>query len=99
MPRFPITTHQWLKPLYNTLNSPTGIPAFYGMTGAKQVATGGNGIFAATNLSVSGIAATGMAASGLYYHLAAAAFNGGTGNVYSVNDVVLSLKNIGILKP
>jgi hypothetical protein len=99
MARFPVTTHQWLKPLYTTLNSPTGIPAFYGMTGAKQVATGGNGVIAATNLSVSGIAATGLGASGFFYALAAAGFNGGSGNVYTLNDVVVALKNIGILKP
>lgn len=110
----PRTTHQWLKNLYNYLDgksqsptglavtqfgSSTGIVGFYGQTGAKQIATGGIGLMSATNLGVSGIAATGLGLSGLFYDLANAGWNGGTGTVYSVNDVVVALKNIGILKP
>lgn len=94
---FPWTTHQWLQPLYRQLNSPTGTPAFYGYSGYARIATGGIGVLGATNLGVSGVAATGLGNSGLYYHLARAGFNGGTGTVYTLNDIVTQLKNMGIL--
>lgn len=77
----------------------TGVVGFFGSTGIAPIATGGNGIFAATNLSVSGVASTGMGASGLYYHLARVAYNGGSGTPYVLNDIVLQLKNLGILQP
>lgn len=75
----------------------TGVVGFFGNTGIAPIATGGGGLFGATNLSVSGIAATGMGNSGLYFHLGRAAWNGGTGTPYTVNDLVLQLKNLGII--
>lgn len=94
----PITTHQWLRPLYNALNgrsaSPTGVAytqlgsatgllGVYGATGGRQISTGTNSIGAATGLGNSG---------GLW-------FNGGSGAYYTQNDVVLALKVMGVIKP
>lgn len=79
------------------IGNSTGVVGFYGFTGIAPIATGGNGIFAATNLGASGLAATGMGASGLYVHLGRAAFNGGSGTPYSLNDLVVQLKNLGII--
>jgi len=95
---FPATTHQWLQPLYKALNSPTGKPAFYGTTGIPQIATGGLYVVAGSALGASGFQATGMGASGLYTHLANAAFNGGSGAAYTMTDLVAQLKNMNILK-
>lgn len=95
---FPRTTHTWLQPLYNTLNSPTGKPGFYGTSGLAQIATGGLFLTAGSALGASGFQATGLGASGLYIHLANAAFNGGSGAAYTITDLVAQLKNIGILK-
>ena len=75
----------------------TGVVGFFGATGIAPVATGGLTFATPTNLSVSGIAATGMANSGLYFHVGRMGFDGGSGTIYTVNDVVVQLKNLGIL--
>ncbi len=93
---FPRTTHTWLQPLYNAFNSPTGKPAFYGTSGMPRVASGGIQALVATNFGASGFPATGVGASGLYTHLGRAAY-GSTGTIFTMNDVVDALKNIGIL--
>lgn len=90
----PRTTHQWLQALYDrlegkssqplNLGSPTGLLGFYGATGVARLATGTAGI-------------TGWTGAG-----ATSAFtwiNGGSGTYYTPSDVVLALKNVGILKP
>lgn len=74
----------------------TGVIGFLGNTGLPPVATGGNLGLLATALGVSGTA-TGVGASGFYYHLGKAGFNGGTGTVYTVNDLVAMAKNFGML--
>lgn len=103
----PRTTHQWLKPFFDCLEgkgsasmqfgSPTGIMAFYGASGAARIATGGAGVLAATNLGASGFPVTGLGASGLYVHLARFAVNGGSGTLYTFDDIVRQLKNMGAL--
>ncbi len=115
MANAPVTTHQWLTPLYKWLNgqgsrsmgfgSSTGLMGFYGSTGlAPRVASGLIGLYAGAAsptavAGLSGFAATGMGASGFYTFLGAAGFNGGTGSLYGLNDVIVALKNVGILKP
>lgn len=104
----PRTGHQWLQPLYNCLQGkaglspsgpsgiapplifggPTAIMGVYGQSGTRQP---------------TGLGSTGSAPGGGLTGLAgASAFdlrtNGGTGtNYYTFNDVVNSLKLIGIL--
>lgn len=80
------------------IGNATGAIGFYGFTGIAQIATGGNGILAATAMGPSGLPGTGLGASGFYTQLANAAFNGGTGNAYTINDLVTELKNAGLLK-
>lgn len=82
---FPTTTHTWLKPLYDTLNSPTGKPGFYGTSGIAQLATGTAGI-------------TGVTGAGGMTAFSMAWFNGGSGAYYTISDLVTALKNVGILK-
>lgn len=77
------------------IGNASGVAAFYGATGVAQISSGG--LLGATNLGVSGLAATGMGASGLYVHLGRAGFNGATGTVYTIDDMVVQLKNMGIL--
>jgi hypothetical protein len=79
------------------IGNATGVVGFFGNTGIAPIATGGNGLFSATILGVSGPPATGIGNSGLYYHLARAAYNGGSGTPYTLNDLVLQLKNLGIV--
>lgn len=84
------------------IGSPSGVIGFYGASGLPQLATGGNLGLLATNMgssSFSGLAATGIGASGLYVHLGKLGINGGTGNVYTLNDIVAALKNNGTLLP
>lgn len=78
------------------LGNATGVVGFFGATGVAPIATGGNAGLLATNLGSSGTA-TGVGASGLYYHVGKAAYIGATGTPYTVNDIVLQLKNLGIL--
>lgn len=126
---FPRTTHKWLKPLYDALDSAfgyvipsgasgvpnafwggkgvqitqlgnaTGLVGLYGFSGIAQVATGGLFLTAGSALGASGFQATGIGSSGLYTHLANAAFNGGSGTPYTITDIVAELKNLGALKP
>lgn len=84
----PVTTHQWLKPLYDTLNgkgsrplnfgSPTGVMGFYGSTGIARP---------------TGIGAS-LGITGTTFFDART--NGGTGTqFYTLNDLVLLLKRRG----
>lgn len=93
----PRTTHQWLQPLYNALDgkgtrqpqlgSSTGTLGFYGTTGiAGRLATGTAGI-------------TGFTGAGSNTGTLSLWFNGGTGSWYTQSDVIIALKNCGILKP
>lgn len=79
------------------IGNATGVVGFFGATGVAPIATGGNVSLGATYLGVSGNAATGIGNSGLYYQLGAAAYVGGTGTPYTVNDIVIQLKNLGLL--
>lgn len=91
----PRTTHQWLQPLYNFLEgkvsrhlqfgSSTGVIGLYGSTGLAPILASGTA-------GITGWTGPGSP-SGILW------FNGGTGNYYTQNDIVLALKNIGILKP
>jgi hypothetical protein len=90
----PRTTHTWLEPFYDvlegktarslSLGSPTGYLGFFGASGGRQLSTGTAGITGWTGLG---------SPSGIHW------FNGGTGAYYTNSDVVLALKNIGVLKP
>ena len=91
---FPRTTQTWLKPLYDALDgrgvrqpvmgSSTGTIGMYGTTGiAGRLATGTAGITAWTGAGAS---------AGLLW------FNGGSGAFYTIGDVVVALKNMGVLK-
>ncbi len=90
----PRTTHQWLQPLYDflsgkgtgftTLGSSTGVIGLYGATGAARIATGTNSVLGTSSVGNSGILSVA---------------NGGTGTYYNENDIVLALKNLGVLKP
>lgn len=89
-------THQWLKPFFDVLDgssvqqprigSSTGTVGLYGVTGIARLATGTAGITGVTG-------AGGMTAFSMVW------INGGTGNFYTLSDVVVALKNCGILKP
>ncbi len=92
----PRTTHTWLRPFYDCLEgkttrqlqlgSPTGTIGLYGATGVRsQLATGTAGITGVTG-------AGGMTAFSQVW------INGGTGSYYTLSDVVVALKNVGILK-
>lgn len=81
------------------IGNATGVVGLYGFTGLAQIATGGLFTTAGSALGASGFQATGIGASGLYTHLANAAFNGGSGTPYTITDIVAELKNIGALKP
>lgn len=99
------TTHTWLKPVWDNIDGitqrpygvATSVHGFYGTTGIARIATGGLSVVAASGLGASGFQATGIGSSGFYTHLAQAAFNGGSGAAYTLNDVVCALKNMGIL--
>lgn len=80
------------------ISNATGVAGFFGFTGIGPIATGGNGVLSATALGASGFPATGLGASGFYTSLANAALNGGSGTPYTLNDIVVQLKNLGILK-
>ena len=105
------TTHTWLKPLYDvlegkssaslSLGSSTGIIGLYGSSGvAARLASGTAGTYLQpTSIGASGFHATGLGASGLFAFLNKVAYNGGSGNYYTADDLVTALKNVGILKP
>jgi hypothetical protein len=81
----------------------TGVVGLYGFTGLPAV-TGygfGNGVsgFTSSWSGASGIMATGVGGSGLASALSQLAFNGGTGSVVSINEIVRALKNVGIITP
>lgn len=89
------TTHQWLRPLYAVLGgagltplqlgSPTSVLGFYGASGIKQP----------TGVGVTGSAALGGATGTTYFDFRT---NGGSGaQYYTLTDVVLDLKALGIL--
>lgn len=91
----PRTTHQWLKPFYDTLEgrgsrplqlgSPTGVMGFYGFTGLPRSPT----TLARSTGGYTGGASGAVVDTQLY--------NGGTGTYYSNTDVVRALKNAGFL--
>jgi hypothetical protein len=81
----------------------TGVVGFYGATGIAPISAA-SGLLSMTYLGASGFGFTfispsgqGLSSSGLAHFLARAAWNGGSGTIYTVNDVVLQLKNMGIL--
>lgn len=86
------TTHTWLKPVWDNLDGLTSRPlgvatsvhGFYGQTGIAQLATGTAGITGLTGIGASGFGSVW--------------FNGGSGAYYTLSDVVVALKNVGILK-
>ncbi len=92
----PRTTHRWLQPLYDALDgrgtrqpqigTSTGTVGLYGATGVGRIATGTAGITGTTG-------AGGMTAFERVW------INGGSGNWYTLSDIVTALKNVGILKP
>lgn len=94
----PITTHQWLQPLYRWLGgkgvtaaasfgSPTGRLGFFGASGIQQP----------TGIGSTGGAAAGGPTGTTFFDMRS---NGGTGtNYYTFNDVVLDLKRLGLLAP
>lgn len=89
-------THTWLKPLFDVLDgsgtqqprlgSSTGTVGLYGVTGIARIATGTAGITGVTG-------AGGNTGPSVWW------FNGGSGSWYTISDVVVALKNIGVLKP
>lgn len=94
-----IANATWLgsNVIVSQVGNATGLVGFYGATGYTQIQASTGINLGATSAGVSGVAATGLGASGLFYSLARAAFNGATGTVYTINDIVVQLKNMGIL--
>lgn len=104
----PITTHEWLQPLYHWLRGWGSASVFTGPTGARFPAalsigmpTGILGFFGATGVQQpTGLGATGSAAGGgvtgsTFFDIRS---NGGTGaNYYTITDVVNALKGEGLL--
>jgi hypothetical protein len=93
----PRTTHPWLQPFYDALDgsgtrqvqlgSSTGTVGLYGATGiAGRLSTGTAGI-------------TGITGAGNMTDFSMVWISGGTGNFYRLDDIVIALKNCGILKP
>lgn len=89
-------------PLTQVGNS-TGVVGLYGFSGLPQIGilANGGGVTGGSNLwsGSSGILATGIGASGFLQTLSQIGFNGGTGTLYSLNDIVRQLKNMGALTP
>lgn len=99
----PVTTHTWLRPLYRWLKgmggvvlSPTGVVLDYqvGVTGAALGFYGNTG-----TLQPTGVGSTGGGSGGVtgttFFDMRS---NGGTGvNYYTFNDLVLDLKNQGLI--
>lgn len=77
----------------------SGTVGFYGGTGIAKIASAGLFVTSASALGASGMQATGLGESGLYTHLARAAWNGGSGTAYTIHDLVAQLKNMNILTP
>lgn len=79
----------------------TGVVGFYGSTGLPQIGTVANGVglTGGTNYwsGSSGILATGIGGSGLLSAINQLGWNGGSGTIYDLNDVVRQLKNMGVL--
>jgi len=104
----PITTHQWLQPLYHWLKGWGTASVFTGPTGARFPAavqfgfpTGILGFYGATGtLQPTGLGSTGSAAGGgvtgtTFFDIRS---NGGTGaNYYTLTDIVNALKLEGLL--
>lgn len=92
----PRNTHTWLKALYDrlegktaaslVLGSSTGVIGLYGASGTARLATGTAGITGVTG-------AGGNTGPSVWW------FNGGSGNYYRIDDLVVALKNAGVLKP
>lgn len=90
----PVTTHTWLGPLYQYLGT-TGPSAYlrYLAAGAPTAFGGFSGLQQFTGATGGGLA--GGTGVGIF---AGTVFNGGTGTgQYTLNDVVLQLKRLGIL--
>lgn len=80
----PYTTHQWLRPLYDYLSGKgTGFTTLGSPTGVM-------GLYGATG-------AAPLPTGGLY--VGGSAYNGGSGTAYTQGDIVIALKNLGVLKP
>lgn len=90
----PITTHQWLGPLYQYLGA-TGPSAYlrYLAAGAPTAFGGFSGLNQFTGATGGGLPnGTGV---GVFQ---GTVFSGGTGtSLYTINDVVAQLKRLGIL--
>lgn len=82
------TTHTWLQPLYNNLDGITKNP--FGVATSVHGFYGQTGIPQISTGTASLNNATG--GSGMLW------YNGGSGAFYNTNDIVLQLKNLGILK-
>lgn len=82
--------------LVTRVGTSTGILGMYGFSGYAQIAAA-PGNLGATYVGASGAVSTGVGASGLYYHLGKVGYNGATGSVYTIDDIVIQLKNMGIL--